>query len=497
MQTHPSGKALAPRVLIIDDDEGIRDGLKNLLLAAGILADSAPSVEEGLRRSGQRPFDVVILDLCLPGEDALKSIAALRAHPQPAEVVILTGYGTIADAVDAIKRGASDVLEKPVQGDRLLAVVERCLETRQLRCQVDRLRGRLQELTSTELVGVSQGSHEVLKRIDQVAGAVDTTVLIEGESGVGKELVARCIHERSARSSGPFIAINCAALTESLLEAELFGYEPGAFTGAMKEGRDGLFAAAAGGTLFLDEIGEMAANLQAKLLRVLQERSFRRVGGVRDHLAQVRIVASTNRNLEQAVVEQRFRQDLFYRLKVMTIHVPALRQRAADIPLLAHFFLDRFGRQMGKALSGFTEEAMEMLTEHSWPGNVRELKNAVEHAAIVCPGGNIDEAHLPTFSGGLPDGSDRIPRNAILLPAGDSSLRAMEGQLVARVLEETRWNISKAAAVLGINRTTLYNKIRLHGLGSRPRRDHVRTAGSDPMPQPTRAKALIGAGRRG
>ena len=301
----------------------------------------------------------------------------------------------------------------------------------------------------------------------------DTTVLVTGQSGTGKELVARCVHERSVRRHGPFVAVNCAALTENLLEAELFGYEPGAFTGAARDGKDGLFAVASGGTLFLDEIGEMEKSLQAKLLRVLQERTFRKVGGVQDLTADVRIVASTNRALRAEVEVGNFREDLFYRLNVMTIDVPRLSARSEDIPLLSHFFLDQFGRQMGKALSGFTEEATETLCEYEWPGNVRELKNAIEHAAIICPGGMIDECHLPSFTGGSIDGSDNISRHALMLDLGDRSIRALEGQLVERVLEDTRWNISKAASILGINRTTLYNKIRLHGLGNRKSRSKV------------------------
>jgi DNA-binding NtrC family response regulator len=372
-----------------------------------------------------------------------------------------------------MRKGAADVIEKPFTNDRILAIVRRVLETRQLKNELTWLQDRVRELTSTELVGLSPAIREVQTRIDQVAHAPDTTVLITGQSGTGKELVARCIHERSSRRHGPFVAINCAALTEALLEAELFGYEPGAFTGASREGKDGLFAVAAGGTLFLDEIGEMEPTLQAKLLRVLQERTFRRVGGVQDVPADVRIIASTNRDLRQMVQTGGFREDLFYRLNVMTVHVPPLRERAADIPLLSHCFLDQIGRQMGKALSGFTEEAMETLCEYTWPGNVRELRNAIEHACIVCPSGMIDELHLPTFTGGVPDGSDAIDRTSLVLDGADRSLRALESQLVAKVLEDTQWNISRAAAILGINRTTLYNKIRLYELGKRPLRAKV------------------------
>ncbi len=462
-----------PRVLVIDDEEGIREGLRSMLQAEGVAVETATTAEDGVRRVGQKGFDIVFLDLNLPGADGLSILSALRRGSPPPDVVILTGFGTVANTVEAMRKGAGDVIEKPFNQDRILAVVRRCLETRQLKNELTWLQDRVRELTATELVGLSPDVRDVQTRIDQVAHAPDTTVLVTGESGTGKELVARCIHERSSRRHGPFVAVNCAALTENLLEAELFGYESGAFTGANREGKQGLFAVAAGGTLFLDEIGEMAKSLQAKLLRVLQERTFRRVGGVQDINADLRIIASTNRDLRKEVDTGDFREDLFYRLNVMTVEVPPLRQRTEDVPLLSHFFLDQFGRQMGKALSGFTEEAMETLCEYQWPGNVRELRNAIEHAAIICPSGMIDECHLPKFTGGAIDGSDTIARGTLNLDIGDRSIRNLEGKLVARVLEDTKWNISRAASILGINRTTLYNKIRLHGLGSRPGRTPV------------------------
>jgi DNA-binding NtrC family response regulator len=462
-----------PRVLIVDDEEGVREGLRQLLQREGLHVETAGTAEDGVRRVEERSFDIIFLDLNLPGEDGLSMLGTLRLGTPPPDVVILTGYGTVANTVEAMRKGVSDVVEKPFSSDRILAVTKRVLETRQLRNELTWLQDRVRELTSTELVGLSPAIRDVQTRIDQVCHAPDTTVLVTGQSGTGKELVARCIHERSGRRHGPFVAINCAALTEALLEAELFGYEPGAFTGAAKDGKDGLFAVASGGTLFLDEIAEMKTALQAKLLRVLQERTFRRVGGVQDVPADVRIVASTNRDLRQMVPSGAFREDLFYRLNVMTVHVPPLRERAADIPLLSHFFLDQIGRQMGKALSGFTEEAMETLCEYAWPGNVRELKNAIEHACIVCSTGMIDEPHLPTFTGGLPDGSDQIDRTAVVLAGADRSIRALESQLVAKVLDDTQWNISRAAAILGINRTTLYNKIRVYELGKRPLRSKV------------------------
>jgi DNA-binding NtrC family response regulator len=462
-----------PRVLVIDDEEGVREGLRALLQHEGLHVETAGSAEDGVRRATNRSFDIIFLDINLPGADGLSILSELRRGSMPADVLVLTGYGTVANTVEAMRKGATDVIEKPFSQDRILADVRRCLETRQLKNELVWLHDRVRELTATELVGLSPAIREVQNRIDQVAHAPDTTVLISGQSGTGKELVARCVHERSARRHGPFVAINCAALTESLLEAELFGYEPGAFTGANKEGKDGLFAIASGGTLFLDEIGEMELSLQAKLLRVLQERSFRRVGGVQDIPADVRIIASTNRDLRTMVGQGKFREDLFYRLNVMSVTVPPLAQRAEDIPLLSHFFLDQIGKRMGKALSGFTEEAMETLCEYGWPGNVRELRNAIEHACIVCPNGMIDEAHLPKFTGGTLDGSDQLDRSSIALESDDRSIRALESQLVGKVLEDTGWNISRAASILGINRTTLYNKIRVYNLGKRPGRGKV------------------------
>jgi len=462
-----------PRILVIDDEDGIREGLRTLLQAEGVSVETSKSAEDGIQRVKQKNFDVIILDINLPGADGLSILSSLRISTAPADVIVLTGYGTVANTVEAMRKGATDVIEKPFTKDRMLAVIRRCLETRQLKNELTWLHGRVRELTATELIGLSPSIREVQTLIDQVAHAPDTTVLITGQSGTGKELVARCVHERSTRRHGPFVAINCAALNENLLEAELFGYEAGSFTGANKGGKQGLFSVVAGGTLFLDEIGEMEKSLQAKLLRVLQERTFRRVGGVQDIAADVRIITSTNRNLRNEVDAGNFREDLFYRLNVMTVVVPPLAERQQDIPLLAHFFLDQFGRQMGKNLTGFTEEATETLCEYRWPGNIRELKNAIEHASIICPGGMIDECHLPKFSGGNADGSDAITRNIIVLEGADCSIRSLESQLVSKVLEMSKWNISRAASQLGINRTTLYNKIRLYNLGTRPSRTKV------------------------
>ena len=391
-----------PRVLIVDDEEGVREGLRTLLQQEGLHVETAGTAEDGLRRVEARAFDVVFLDLNLPGADGLSTISKFRVGTPCPDVLILTGYGTVAKTVESMRKGASDVIEKPFTGDRILATVRRVLETRQLKNELTWLQDRVRELTSTELVGLSAGIREVQTRIDQVAHAPDTTVLITGQSGTGKELVARCVHERSARRHGPFVAVNCAALTEALLEAELFGYEPGAFTGASRDGKDGLFAVATGGTLFLDEIGEMEPNLQAKLLRVLQERVFRRVGGVNDVPVDVRIIASTNRDLRQMVQAGGFREDLFYRLNQVPLLLPPLRERGDDIHLLFRKFTGDFSERHHMPPIRLGPEAVELLQRYPWPGNVRQLKNIAEQISAIETERSVDADRLLDYLPELP-----------------------------------------------------------------------------------------------
>ncbi len=457
-----------PHILVVDAEEAVRNSLSALLKGEGLAVDTCATMAHATQAMSERCYDLIFVDQALQAADDVSSVVTLRGGEQPADVVVMTGYGQAPSIVENMRKGATDVVEKPFSNDRVLAVVRRCLESRQLQNRLEWQQQRLQSLTATELIGLSPATREVQQRIDQIAQAPDTTVLVQGPNGVGKELVARSIHERSGRRHGPFIVANCALLSESQLEVELFGCEAGVFQGRAKDGKAGLFEQAAGGTLFLDEIAEIDTSMQAKLVKVLQERTFYKVGGAREVHADVRIIASTRRDLRKAVEAGTFRQELFYRLHGMSLVVPPLSERTADIPLLAHYFLDQIARQTGKPLSGFSEDAMEILTEHSWPGNVRELRNTIEHAAIFCRAGTIEERNLPTFTGGVHDGSDAIERNVIVLDAKDRSIRALEGQLVARVLEEAQWNISRAASLLGINRTTLYNKIKVYGLGKRP-----------------------------
>ncbi|GIW72385.1 MAG: sigma-54-dependent Fis family transcriptional regulator [Planctomycetota bacterium] len=391
----------------------------------------------------------------------IEVIRTLREVEPAAAGIIITGQGSIQAAVDAMRSGAFDFVEKPVTADRLCPVLERALQQYELRSQVRQAQSELSQLGQTPLLGESAAMRQVRDRIAQVVRARSTTTLILGESGTGKELVARAIHHGSSRRKARFVAVNCAALSETLLEAELFGYEKGAFTGAAAGGKIGLFEAAHGGTIFLDEIGDMPLVLQAKLLRVLEERAVKRVGGIEDIPIDVRVVASTNADLEQAVRREQFRLDLFYRLNVVTIRMPALRERLGDVPVLASYFLAGFAREFGKDLRGFAPEALEVLQTYTYPGNVRELRNIVEHAAIVAPGPLVQRSHLAlnrreqTLAG--------EPLGGIRLELPDLRLESAERVLVHKALELAGGNRRRAADLLGINRSTLYAKLRKYG----------------------------------
>ncbi len=444
-------------VLVVDDDRGARGSLSALSRALGHETMEAEDAEQGLNLCARTSVDLVLLDLHLPGRSGLEALPdylSLAGHPG---VIMLTGLADIPTAVSAMRAGASDFLEKPIQLDTLERSLTRLLAGRSVLKERDRLRSEVARLCAGPMLGRSRVILQVSQTIDRVAATPRTTVLIMGESGVGKELVARSVHERSARASGPFVALNCAALAEGMLEAELFGYEGGAFTGALPKGKEGLIAAAEGGSLFLDEIGELPLDLQAKLLRVLQERTYRRIGASSDRRMDVRILASTNRDLEQMIAQGRFREDLFYRLNVMSIRVPALRERPEDIPLLAEHFVAQFRVELGRGPLRIAPAAMQRILAWRWPGNVRELRNAMERAALMCDGEELRPEHV------FPSGDHPVTQGSVE-PDGDRSLRAMERRLISRVLEEVQGNRSEAARILGVNRATLYNKLKAYEL---------------------------------
>ncbi len=435
-----------PRILVVDDEAAMRESLRDWLMEDGYEVGLAEQGEIALELARLRSWDIVLLDLKMPGMDGLETLRALKEVAPEAEVLMMTAYASVDTAVEAMKQGAFDYLVKPFDPDEVDLQIRKIIEHRNLIDENILLRRKLEEKYEfNEIIGRSAPMQEIFELIARVAHS-DSTVLITGESGTGKELVAQAIHANSPRCYMPFIAVSCGALPDSLLESELFGYEKGAFTGAdhTKKGR---FELADGGTLFLDEIGEISLKTQVDLLRVLQQREFRRLGGERTIRVDVRILAATNRDLPQAIREKRFREDLFYRLNVIAIHLPPLRERTEDIPLLAEAAIRKCSLEMNLEPRKITPAALRLLMEYDWPGNVRELENVIERALVIGKQSEI-----------LPDDFP-FARKDLGAEAYPSSLKLMEKLHIERVLETCAGNISRAARELDIDRQTLYNKI--------------------------------------
>ena len=449
-------------ILVVDDEKAIRIGLRQALREQGYDVMLAETAEEALTKVEENLPDLVISDIRLPQMDGIEFLRKSRQHDPNLTFIVMTGFGNADTAVEATRLGAYDYVQKPFKMDRLLLLVERALESQALRREVLMLRAmdHVAAANGYLLVGKSKPMREVYHIIKQVANSPASTVLVQGESGTGKELVAQSIHYASARRDKRLVEINCAALTESLLEAELFGYEKGAFTNALTGGKMGLFEAGDGGTVFLDEVSEMGVNLQAKLLRVLQEKRFTRVGGIDTVSVDVRVIASTNRKLEEAVQEGQFREDLYYRLKVIPIHLPPLRERKEDIPLLTKYFIDHFNREFGKNITAISPETERKLSDYDWPGNVRELRNVIERGAILTGREELtpDLLLLSSERPSVPTSDDQLPLD------GTRSIAEVERMLIEKVLREKMWRRTDAANALGINRTTLYKKIKEYGI---------------------------------
>ncbi|OLC39723.1 MAG: transcriptional regulator [Candidatus Rokubacteria bacterium 13_1_40CM_4_69_5] len=445
------------KVLVVDDEPAEREGLARLVGQWGYEVETASSGEEALNLIETQHPAVVLTDLVLPEMDGLTLLQKLKETGRPPIVLLVTGHGTVESAVEAMRHGAFDYLTKPVDATRLQVLLEKSIEQESLSREVNFLRHQLRQKGSFgQLVGQSKDMHEVYRWIE-LAATSTAPVLVYGESGTGKELVARTIHDLSNRRNKPFVAINCAAIPETLIESELFGHERGAFTGAT-ERRLGCFELADGGTLFLDEIAEMDNSTQAKLLRVLQEGSFRRVGGKVEIQVDVRVITATNRVPSEAIAQGQLRDDLFYRLNVFTIRLPALRERKEDIPLLGRTFIEEFNRQDNRQVRGLTPEVEKVLDRHAWPGNVRELRNVIQRAVVLCGTGVIEPEHLP----------DNVLRTIEPpRPATTGSvvpIREMERELILRALQETNQDKRRAAALLGISLKTLYNKLAKYGI---------------------------------
>ena len=449
-----------PTLLIVDDEKPTREGLRAALEDRFdvYVAEDARAATELLEREH---FDVVLTDFRLPNEDGMKLIARAKSLTKPPVCMLMTAYGSEELAVEAMKRGADDYIAKGrLQIDELEMRIARALRQRTLEVENVALHQQLDTKYGLEhLVGESPAMQEVFDVVRQVAPS-RASILLLGESGTGKEVVAKAIHQLSPRANQPMVTVHCAALTATLLESELFGHEKGAFTGA-HERRIGRFEQAQGGTLFLDEIGEIDAALQIKLLRFLGERTFERVGSNKTQTADVRLVAATNRDLEAQVKAGSFREDLFFRLRVVEIHLPPLRERAVDVPLLAHRFLREFAAENEKAVLDFTGDAMEALIHHAWPGNVRELRTAIEHAVVLCRGERVSARDLPpSVRGGVPAGGD--PQKILARP--DLTVKDAEKQLLIRALKETAGNRTLAAKKIGMSRRTLHRKLHLYQL---------------------------------
>jgi DNA-binding NtrC family response regulator len=443
--------AVRGRILIVDDESNARGALNEILREEGYATETAADGFKALGKLDEFTPDVILTDLKMPGLDGIAFMEKARSASPGAVFVVMTAFGTISSAVEAMKKGAENYLLKPLDPEALGAIVERAMEKARLMQEAQRLRERLRERNAfSHIVSSDPKMQAVLELVAQV-GPSKASILICGESGTGKELIAEAIHQASPRAKAPMVRLHCAALSESLLESELFGHERGAFTGAIAR-REGRFRQADGGTLFLDEIAEISPSVQVKLLRFLQERTFERVGGNETLKVDVRVIAATNRDLGAEIKKGSFREDLFYRLNVVTVELPPLRERRADIPALASFFLRRYSAENGKSIETFSNDALEALLQYQWPGNVRELENVVERAVVLCDAARVEKRHLPAsvVPSDLRDTPPAIP---------GSTIADLERYAILKTLEACGGSTSKAATVLGVSPRKIQYKL--------------------------------------
>src|SRR5712691_6072098 len=439
-----------PRILIVDDEPGIRQSLKGVFEDEGFTTEAVASGEECLKRIEETSYDLVFLDIWLPGVDGLETLGKLREKSPQTRVIMISGHATISTAVSATKLGAYDFIEKPLSLEHTLLTVRNALSHRRLEQANDLLRHQLEERFN--IVGESIPVKALRKQIAIVA-PTNSRVLIYGESGTGKELVSRNIHFLSSRANAPFVEVNCAAIPEELIESELFGHTKGSFTGA-SDAKKGKFELADGGTLFLDEIGDMSLKTQAKVLRALEEQSFQPIGAQTGVRVDVRIITATNKNLQNEIAAGRFREDLFYRLNVIPFVVPPLRDRREDIPILARYFMRVFATEHGRKPKDFSSEALDMLIDYSWPGNVRELRNEIERLVIMVQDDVIQAENLS-----LPNGTHTTRASTL-----HEARAQYEREFIVTKLKENDWNISQTARTLGLERSYLYRKMRTYGI---------------------------------
>lgn len=447
-------------ILVVDDDSAHRTMLRTLLSGWGYTIFEADDGTSAIEQVHEQPFDLILMDIRMIKVSGLEALTAIRAYNPAIPIVLMTAYASVETAVEALKSGAYDYLPKPLNFDELKITIERAMDHSDLKEENRLLRESLDtQFDSQDIIGRSSSMVKVLETVAQVAPS-EATVLITGESGTGKEIIAGAIHHNSLRKNGPYIKINCAAITETLLESELFGHEKGAFTGAYKR-KEGRFRLADGGSLFLDEISEMSMAMQAKLLRVIQEREITRVGGEKVIDVDVRVMAATNKELLEEIESRRFREDLYYRLNVVSLNIPPLRDRREDIPLLAQHFLKMFSEKNNKEIKGFTPQAMDNFLKYGWPGNVRELMNAVERGVVLAQTEYLDERVLSVASKVEEFEAEMISKNGI---PGDIPLDEIERVAILKALGLAEGNKSEAARRLGITRQTLLKKLKKYGV---------------------------------
>ena len=439
-----------PRILIVDDEPGIRQSLKGVFEDEGFTTEAVASGEECLKKIESNSYDLVLLDVWLPGADGLETLRRLREKSPDTRVVMISGHATIATAVSATKLGAYDFIEKPLSLEHTLLIARNALSHRRLEKANDLLRHQLEDRFN--IVGESIPVKALRKQIAIVA-PTNSRVLIYGESGTGKELVSRNIHFLSSRANAPFVEVNCAAIPEELIESELFGHTKGSFTGA-SDAKKGKFELADGGTLFLDEVADMSLKTQAKVLRAVEEQSFQPIGAPAAVRADVRVITATNKNLQNEIASGRFREDLFYRLNVIPFLVPPLRERREDIPVLARYFMRVFSAEHGRPAKDFSSEALDMLVDYSWPGNVRELRNEIERLVIMAPDAVIQAEDLS-----LPNGNSGSRASTL-----HEARAQYEREFILSKLKENNWNISQTARLLGLERSYLYRKMKAYGI---------------------------------
>lgn len=440
-------------ILIVDDEKIVRESLLHWFEEEGYGVETATDGESALKKYGKGKYDLLLVDMKMPGMSGLDLLSSIKAIDKDALIILITAFASVPTAIAALKQGAYDYVTKPVDPDELAHIVKKALEQKQLRHENEILKENIKEIIKPDnLIGESAQMKKLYDLINTVAPA-NTTVMIRGESGTGKELVAKAIHINSRRKYFPIIPVNCGALAESILESELFGHEKGAFTGAQFK-RKGKFEMADGGTLFLDEIATLSPKMQIELLRVIETRQFSRVGGNQVLKSDFRLITATNQSLEELVKEGKFREDLYYRLNVFTINIPPLRERRDDIPILAHFFLNKFATSMNKPIKTIAPDALDFIVNYEWPGNVRELENAIERAVVIGKCDTITVENLPFH----------VSSNHICTGLEDKSLAAVERKYILQILNENNWNISRSAVQLHIDRVTLYNKINKYGL---------------------------------